>query len=137
MLFLGHIAVSLVAADATGSDRVAAVAGNLVPDVVDKTGGWVLRVFPGGRWLAHGLPFFGVSVLATRLLLDERRWRGFALGYLGHLVGDLYGGGRVPWLAPFGRVGSRGMPKHLVTPSTLVSEAAGALIIGWRLRSRQ
>ena len=101
MLFLGHIAASLLIADATGSDRTAAVAGNLLPDVVDKTGSWVLRVMPSGRWLAHGLPCLTLICLVAGFFLDTRRWRGFVLGYLGHLVCDLWAGGRVPWLAPF------------------------------------
>jgi hypothetical protein len=101
MLFLGHIAVSLLLADATRTDRAAAVAGNLLPDVVDKTCGWVLRVMPVSRWIAHGLPCFSLVSLAMRLVLPRRSWRAFTLGYAGHLVCDLYAGGRVPWLAPF------------------------------------
>jgi membrane-bound metal-dependent hydrolase YbcI (DUF457 family) len=100
MLFFGHIATSLLVADATDSDRAAAVAGNLLPDVTDKTLGWVLRLTPS-RWLAHGLPaYFLVNVIAFAVL-DRRRWRGFALGYAGHLLCDLWAGGKVPWLAPF------------------------------------
>jgi hypothetical protein len=100
MLFFGHIAATLLVADATDSDRAAAVAGNLLPDVTDKTLGWVLRLTPS-RWLAHGLPgYFLVNLIAFRLL-DRRRWRGFALGYFGHLVCDLWAGGSVPWRAPF------------------------------------
>jgi hypothetical protein len=100
MLFFGHIAVSLLIADATDSDRAAAVAGNLLPDVTDKTLGWVLKLTPA-RWLAHGLPGYFLTNLAAFALLDRRRWRGFALGYAGHLVCDLWAGGKVPWLAPF------------------------------------
>jgi hypothetical protein len=101
MLFLGHIAAALVLADLTKSDRKAAVAGNLLPDVVDKTGGWVLRTMLDARWLAHGLPFTGAACLAARFFVGGSSWRGFVVGYLGHLVGDLYGGGKVPWFAPF------------------------------------
>ena len=100
MLFFGHIATSLLLADATDSDRAAAVAGNLVPDVTDKTLGWVLRLTPS-RWLAHGLPGYFLVILAAFSLMDRRRWRGFALGYAGHLVCDLWAGGKVPWRAPF------------------------------------
>ena len=102
MLFFGHIATSLLLADATDSDRTAAVVGNLVPDVTDKTLGWVLRLTPS-RWLAHGLPVFALVNLAAFGLLDRRRWRGFALGYAGHLICDLWAGSKVPWLAPFER----------------------------------
>lgn len=101
VLFFGHIATSLLLADATRSDRAAAVVGNLAPDVIDKTGAWVLRVMPAARWIAHGLPFFALASLLAFFVLDGRRWRGFVLGYGGHLVCDLWAGGRVPWLAPF------------------------------------
>jgi hypothetical protein len=107
MLFFGHIAASLLIADATGADRTAAVAGNLLPDVVDKTAAWVLRLTPSARWLAHGLPCFVVVSAVAGLFLEPRRWRGFVLGYAGHLVCDLWAGGRVPWLAPFRRIRSR------------------------------
>ena len=100
MLFFGHIATTLLLADATDSDRTAAVAGNLLPDVMDKTLGWVLRLTPS-RWLAHGLPGYAVANLVAFALLDRRRRRGFALGYAGHLVCDLWAGGKVPWFAPF------------------------------------
>lgn len=100
MLFFGHIAASLLIADATDSDRKAAIAGNLVPDVTDKTLAWVLKLTPS-RWLAHGLPgFFLVSALSY-FFLDRRRWRGFVLGYAGHLICDLWAGAKVPWRAPF------------------------------------
>jgi membrane-bound metal-dependent hydrolase YbcI (DUF457 family) len=102
VLFLGHIAISLLLADATRSDGTAAVAGNLVPDVVDKSGAWILRAMPSARWLGHGLPFSLAIIIGARLFLDEQRWRGFALGYAAHLAADLWNGGKVPWLAPFG-----------------------------------
>jgi hypothetical protein len=100
MLFFGHIATTLLVADATDSDRTAAVVGNLLPDVTDKSLGWVLRLTPS-RWLAHGLPGYCLANAVAFALLDRRRWRGFALGYAGHLVCDLWAGGKVPWLAPF------------------------------------
>lgn len=101
VLFLGHIAASLLIADATEADRAAAVAGNLVPDVADKTGSWILHLWPSSRWLFHGLPVFGLMALGSRFILDDKRWRGFVLGYAGHLICDLWNGDKVPWLAPF------------------------------------
>ncbi len=100
MLFFGHLAISIALADATDSDPAAAVAGNLLPDVMDKSAGWVLKLTPS-RWLAHGLPFFGVCCLLARRFLPGRVWRGFALGYGSHLVADHWAGGRLPLLAPF------------------------------------
>jgi hypothetical protein len=138
MLFLGHIAVSLLLADATRTDRAAAVAGNLVPDVVDKTGAWVLKAMPDSRWLAHGLPFFGLVNLAVILVLDRRRSRAFALGYAGHLACDLWAGGRVPWFAPFGRPPAQ---RGLKTPGRkllyLLPEFIGAPIVWVLLRRSQ
>jgi len=101
MLFFGHIAISLLLADATDSDRTAAVAGNLTPDVLDKTGAWVLRIMPSGRFLAHGLPFFTVASLVAMRAMEPRKARGYILAYAGHLVSDLWAGSKVPWLAPF------------------------------------
>ena len=103
MLFFGHIAASLALADATDSDRAAAVAGNLLPDVFDKTASWGLKLTPASRWLAHGLPSMALVAAVSFFALDRRRWRGFVLGYAGHLVCDLWAGGRVPWFAPFER----------------------------------
>jgi len=100
MLFFGHIAATLLVADATSSDRTAAVAGNLLPDVTDKTLDWVFRLTPS-RWLAHGLPGYLLANVVAFGLLDRRQWRGFAVGYAGHLLCDLWAGGKVPWLAPF------------------------------------
>jgi hypothetical protein len=138
MLFFGHIAASLLVADATGSDRAAAVAGNLLPDVLDKTGAWVLRLTPSARWLAHGLPCFAVVSLIAGLFLEPRRWRGFVLGYAGHLACDLWAGGRVPWLAPF-----RSLPRKRSRRSRralalyLLPEAVGAPLSWWLLARRE
>jgi hypothetical protein len=126
MLFFGHIATSLMLADASDSDRAAAVAGNLLPDVLDKAGGWVFHVMPSARWLAHGLPFFAAACITARFFLDGPRWRGFVLGYAGHLICDLWNGGRVPWFAPFEKPDSR---KEHWTPGRwgiyLIPEALG------------
>jgi hypothetical protein len=100
MLFFGHIAASLLIADASDSDRTAAVAGNLLPDVTDKTLAWVLHLTPS-RWLAHGLPAFALINGLMYFILDRKRWRGFMFGYAGHLICDLWAGSKVPWFAPF------------------------------------
>ena len=134
MLFLGHIAVSLLIANATRSDRAAAVAGNLVPDVIDKTAGWVLHASPS-RWLAHGLPFFVACAIVAALALDPARRRGFILGYGGHLICDLWGGYRVPWFAPFQKrprrhaLWGKGRAHHAIY---ILPELIGVPII-WRL----
>jgi hypothetical protein len=99
MLFFGHMAASVIIADRAGCDRAAAIAGSLLPDVLDKSAS-LLRLSPS-RWLAHGLPFYALSVFGVRILVDGKAWRGFALGYAGHLLCDLWAGSRVPWWAPF------------------------------------
>jgi hypothetical protein len=136
VLFFGHIAASLLVADVTGSDRATTVAGNLVPDVIDKTLSWVLKLTPSGRWLAHGLPFFSLASAFALVVVDRRRARGFALGYAGHLVCDLWGGGRVPWLAPFEtpqrrRRSSRWTRKALTI--YLIPEVVGAPVVVYLL----
>lgn len=130
MIFLGHLALSVALADASDSDRAASVAGSILPDVIDKTGGWVLRVMPAGRWLAHGLPFFAAACLVSRVLLPPRQWRGFVLGYTGHLVADLYWGLKVPWLAPFEKPLKSRRPRFSL-PANAAAEVAGALFL-WR-----
>ena len=139
MFFFGHIAISLCLADATESDRTAAVAGNLLPDVVDKTGGWVLKVMPSARWLAHGLPCFSLLSGLALLLLDRRRARGFILGYAGHLVADLWAGGRVPWFAPFERHKQRPPGKKTRSGLALyfLPEAVGLPVIALLLRKEK
>ena len=103
MLFLGHVATGVAIADATDSDHAATVAGTMLPDIVDKTGSWVFHVFPKGRWLAHGLPCFAAVSALVFATQERRRARGFILGYMGHMLCDLWGGGKVPWFAPFER----------------------------------
>ena len=96
----------------------------LLPDVIDKTGSWVFHVFPKGRWLAHGLPFFAAVSALVFATQERRKARGFILGYLGHPRCDLWGGGRVPWFAPFEHTArSKGRTPFLVP--TLKSHAAG------------
>lgn len=139
MLFFGHIAIAIAAADIARVDTGAAVAGNLLPDVADKTGAW-LRIMPSGRWLAHGLPFVTLTCVAARAFLPERLWRGFVLGYGSHLVADHWAGGRLPWLAPFGRRPQRARapwsePGWLA--ANLLPEIAGVAFIAHRARVRR
>jgi hypothetical protein len=135
MLFLGHVATGVAIADATDSDHAATVAGTMLPDVIDKTGSWVFHVFPKGRWLAHGLPFFAAVSALVFATQERRKARGFILGYLGHLMCDLWGGGRVPWFAPFEHtVRSKGRTPFLVpTLKSMPPEIAGAWFLIRRL----
>ena len=135
MILLGHWAASVVLADLTHTDRSAAIAGALFPDVIDKTGNWLLRVMPSARWLAHGLPFFAATTALTfPLLKGGPQWKGFALGYAGHLAGDLYAGGRVPWFAPFERPRQRSGRARIEVVPALIEEIVGAAVLYWRLK---
>jgi hypothetical protein len=92
------------------------VAGNLVPDVMDKTLGWVLKLTPS-RWLFHGLPVFAMIAVISRLF-------------------DLWAGGRVPWMAPFGpKPVKRLGPKPLAFWAVyLLPEVVGAVVLWGRVR---
>ena len=135
VLFLGHIAASILVADATDSDRTAAIAGNLIPDVTDKSLGWVFKVTPS-RWIFHGLPALAVFAATSRLFLKGPQWRGFVLGYAGHLVCDLWAGSKVPWLAPWGP--KPPMKKQKKSKAKwalyLLPEVVGAIVIRARTR---
>lgn len=65
----------------------------LLPDVIDKPLAWVLTVMPDGTTVAHSV-FVAVPLAVTvywRSVLRDRPDVGvaFAIGYLGHLVGDI------------------------------------------------
>jgi hypothetical protein len=98
MLF-GHLAVSILIHRYLETDLAPTVAGGLFPDALDKTLCQVLHVTPSGRTYGHTLLSWGASTLAVRVALGRRTARAWALGYAGHLFGDLPG--FVPWLFPF------------------------------------
>jgi len=131
MLFLGHVATGMALADATDSEREAAMLAAILPDVIDKPMR-ILRLAHKSRWLAHGLPFMSLACAAVALTQPKRRSRGFVLGYLSHLLCDLWAGGQVPWLAPFKRPKWKG--KQRMTPAYLfvymLPEFLGAGLIG-------
>ena len=135
MLFLGHVATGVAIADATDSDHAASIVGTMLPDVIDKTGSWVFHVFPKGRWLAHGLPFFAAASAVAIATQDRRKARGFVLGYIGHLMCDLWGGGRVPWFAPFEKTvrSPRKVPVLAPLVKSMPPEIAGAWFLIRRL----
>ncbi len=83
-------------------DRIApAVAGALLPDLVDKTLAWVLHVTSSSHHVAHTpLAAAGLSLIAG-CLWGTSTARSFGFAYLTHLVGDEVHHGRVPWRMPF------------------------------------
>jgi len=132
MLFFGHIAVSVALADTADAHAGAAVVGNLIPDLTDKSLQWI-GVTPG-RWLGHGLPFVALACAVTRPLLPRRAWRGFVLGYMSHLAGDLWGGGKLPLLAPFRGNRSPELPWYgrKAWAMILAPEVLGLAFLLWR-----
>ncbi len=57
MLPTAHVASALLAQKLSGTaaDGRTAVAGGLLPDLIDKTLAWVLRITPSGRHVGHTL----------------------------------------------------------------------------------
>jgi hypothetical protein len=97
MLF-GHLAVSALQHHYLRVDPAPVIAGGVFPDLVDKTLCQVLHRLPSGRMYAHTLVAVGLSAAVVRLIWGRQAARSWALGYLGHLIGD--SGGFVPWLYP-------------------------------------
>jgi hypothetical protein len=95
----GHLAVSVLQYRYLKVDLAPVVAGGIFPDVVDKTLCQVLHVAPSGRMFGHTLAGLVVSTAVIGLVRGRRTAWSWALGYLGHLLGDV--GRSVPWLYPF------------------------------------
>ncbi|WP_224448753.1 metal-dependent hydrolase [Haloprofundus salilacus] len=71
---------------------IALAIGTQFPDLVDKPLAWTFGVIPSGRSLTHSL-ISAAIVLAIILYITRKRNReplgiAFAVGYLGHLLGD-------------------------------------------------
>ena len=79
---------------------VPTVIGALLPDAIDKSLAWVLKVTDSTHHIAHTpLAALGFTVLA-RLCLGDRWSKAFGTSYFAHLVGDEVHHGRVPWFMP-------------------------------------
>ena len=68
---------------------IAAVAGALGPDLVDKPLAWVVGVLPSGTSLAHSLLICLPVLAVLRTRLSRRVWDAVAAGYLSHLLADV------------------------------------------------
>jgi LexA-binding, inner membrane-associated putative hydrolase len=86
---------------------VPTVIGALLPDAVDKSLAWVLKVTQSSHHMAHTpLAAAALSVLAAKCF--GPRWAtAFGTSYLVHLIGDEVHHGRVPWLLPLSNRRSR------------------------------
>jgi hypothetical protein len=126
MLF-GHLAISVLQHRYLDADLAPVIAGGVFPDVMDKTLCQVLHLTPSGRMFGHTLVGLAASSAIVRLLGGRRAARSWALGYLGHLLGDM--GDFVPWLYPLVPYDfSRGSPGLLeILRRTLKDPAAMGL----------
>lgn len=137
MLPTAHIATALAVNRMAGfrSGDAPAILGALVPDAIDKTLSWVLRVTPVARHIAHTPLAVGVLSLGASAVLGRPWARAFATAYIVHLLGDLWHGGKVPWLLPFKRYDWRAKPWHVdFTLDLILLEALGAAAIVLLLR---
>ncbi len=98
MLF-GHLALAVLEHRYLKADLAPVMIGGVFPDLVDKTLCHVIGATPSGRTVAHTLLGLGLSTLLIGLIRDRRTAWSWALGYLGHLLGDF--NSPVPWLYPF------------------------------------
>ncbi|NBD35898.1 MAG: hypothetical protein GVY30_07850 [Chloroflexi bacterium] len=98
-MIFGHLALSALEHRYLDADLVPVMVAGLAPDLVDKTACQILRATPSGRMWGHTLIGLALSTLLIDLLWGKRAARSWALGYLGHLLGDL--NGLLPWFYPF------------------------------------
>jgi hypothetical protein len=111
-MLVGHLAISVLQNRYLKADLAPVIAGGIFPDVVDKTLCQVLHMTPSGRMFGHTLVGLVATTTVVGLLGGRRAARSWALGYLGHLLGDM--GGFMPWLYPLVRYDfSRGSPRLL------------------------
>ena len=132
MLPTAHIASALLIQRLAGidADAPATVVGSLLPDAIDKTLAWVLRVAPSGRHIGH-TPLAGALIsLAASTIAGRQRGASVGVAYGVHLVADLWHGGRVPWLMPMRKYHLQSQPWRAdFSRSTLLLEAAAAATI--------
>ncbi len=98
-MLIGHLGVSGLAHRYLKADLVPVLIAGVIPDVVDKTLCYGLRLAPSGRMWGHTLLGLTLSTGVVWLLWGRRTAWSWAVGYLGHLVADL--GGQIPWFYPF------------------------------------
>ncbi len=84
-------------------DPAATLAGALLPDVIDKSMAWVLRITRSSHHAGHTpVAALTFSLLAAPIF-GWRRAAAFGTSYLMHLAGDELHHGRVPWLMQLSR----------------------------------
>ena len=90
MILPGHLGAGYLAAHYIRADERIALVAALFPDVVDKTGRYILRITPNARVPAHSIVLGIFTTLLVWLFIRRRPavW-GWAAGYATHLIGDL------------------------------------------------
>jgi hypothetical protein len=107
MILPGHFATAYMAAHYARVDERLALVAAIAPDVVDKTGRYVLQISPSGRLPAHSLAFALLSIALVWLVFRRRTLvLGWAAGYLTHITADIildimHGNGSEYLLWPF------------------------------------
>ncbi|WP_435156829.1 metal-dependent hydrolase [Haladaptatus sp. DFWS20] len=94
----GYLAYSLVVHVARGRAPSGSEVGILVvatqlPDIVDKPLAWTFHILPSGRSLAHSTltATIGITLVAIYCRRTGREGAlAFGVGYISHLVGDIY-----------------------------------------------
>ena len=105
MFPLAHIAAALALNKLVLNDEhaVTSITASLLPDAIDKTLAWVLKVTSSSHFVAHTpLAAAGASYVIGRTIGPEAG-KSFGLAYAAHLVADELHHGRVPWRLPFSR----------------------------------
>ena len=112
------------------------ILGALIPDAVDKTLAWVLRITSSSHHIAH-TPLAALMLsFVVKQFANAEVGRSFGAAYFLHLLGDEIHHGRVPWLLPF-RDYRRRPSDNSIRPKIvgLVFEVAGIAYMAAVLRS--
>lgn len=92
LLYSGYVHFAYGESPTTGPVLLV-VLGTQFPDLVDKTLGWTVSVFPSGVSVAHSVfTAMGLSaglVVLSRRLGHRKLGIGFAIGYLSHIPADM------------------------------------------------
>jgi hypothetical protein len=98
-VIFGHLAISALLHRYLDLDLGPVMAAGVFPDVTDKLLCQVLHITPSGRMYGHTLLGAALTTPLVRKVWGARAARAWAIGYVGHLVGDM--DGFVPWFYPF------------------------------------
>ncbi len=105
MHFPGHLAVALAEhrlLTLLGRDEQVSLKplllASFLPDVVDKSIGYVFHLMPNGRHYAHNIFSLAALALAVTLVWGKKAGWAWLLGHFGHLLAD--SNRFIPWFFP-------------------------------------